>query len=126
VAFDANVFLLKKESAEKLLVPAPAVPAGGEGSPATPAEPPKSTGGALIPSPAAGVVAVRLSGEVPPELWNKVGIKLIPKLRSTNGLRIEVVMTGNVDGSSAASFVDDVKQAITDLDLQGKLNVTRE
>src|SRR6266852_5896508 len=36
----------------------------------------------------AGVV--RLSGEVPPEQWNRIGTKLIPKLRSASNLRVEV------------------------------------
>lgn len=66
----------------------------------------------------------RLSGEVPPEQWNKVGIKLIPKLRSTNRLHIEVVMSGNVDGANVTNFVEEVKQAMSDLGLQAKLNVS--
>jgi hypothetical protein len=61
---------------------------------------------------------------VPPEQWNKVGIKLIPKLRSTNGLHIEVVMSGNIEGKNVANFVDEVNQAIVDLGLQAKLNVS--
>ena len=118
VAFDANVFLLKKEAAEKLLAPPPpAVPSGGESSPITPSEPPTGVGGAPIPSPTPDTVVVQLSGEVPPEQWNKVGIKLIPKLRATNSLHIEVVMTANIDGSGATNFVEEVNQAINDLGL---------
>lgn len=128
VTFDANVFLLKKETAEKLTapVPTPAVPpSGDESTPAMPSEPPKGTDGQPSPVPPS-VVVIRLSGEVPPEQWNKVGIKLIPKLRSTNGLHIEVVMSGNIDGKSAANFVEEVNQAIIDLGLQAKLNVKYE
>jgi len=127
VAFDANVFLLRKETAEKLLAPAPApAPSGGADWPIPPSEPPARAGGIPIPPSEPGVVTVRLSGEVPPEQWNKLGIKLIPKLRSTNGLHIEVVMSGEVDGKSAASFVEEVSQAINDLGLQTKLNVKRD
>jgi hypothetical protein len=64
-----------------------------------------------------------LSGEVPPEQWNKIGIKIIPKLRSANGLHIEVVMSGNIDSASAARFLEELDQAINDLGLQTKLNV---
>jgi hypothetical protein len=107
-------------------VTAPAVPSPiDETPPATPSEPPK--GSTDQPAPLTpSVVVVRLSGEVPPEQWNKVGIKLIPKLRSTNGLHIEVAMSGNVDGKSAANFVEDVNQAINDLGLQAKLNIKYE
>ena len=59
----------------------------------------------------------------PPGQCNKVGVKLIPKLRSTTGLHIEVVMSGKVDGKSAANFVEEVNQAIGDLGLQTKLDV---
>jgi hypothetical protein len=55
-----------------------------------------------------------------------VEIKQIPKLRSTNGLHIEIAMNGNVDGKCAASFVQEVNQAISDLGLQSKLNVKYE
>ena len=55
-----------------------------------------------------------------------VGIKLIPKLRSTNGLHIEVAMSGKVDGKGAATFVEELNQAISDLGLQSKLNVKYE
>ncbi len=126
VAFDANVFLLKKETAEKLTAPLPApVVTPPEDKKETQSEEKKDDGGKTGPLPTR-VVVIRLSGEVPSEQWNKIGIKLIPKLRSTNGLHIEVVMSGNVDGASAANFLDEVKQAINDLGLQAKLKVSYE
>ena len=59
---------------------------------------------------------------VPSEQLNKVGIKLIPKLRLAKGLNVEVVMTGNIDGAGAMNFI----QAINDLGLRSKLNVRSE
>jgi hypothetical protein len=67
---------------------------------------PEGVGDEPTPPPVSGVATVRLDGEVPPEQWNKLGIKLIPKLRSINGLHIEVVITGNVDVKNAAAFAD--------------------
>jgi hypothetical protein len=126
VAFDANVFLLKKETAEKLTAPTPVVtPPPEQKLPETQPEVPEDKSGKTAP-PTPAVAVIRLSGEVPPEQWNKVGIKLIPKLRSTSGLHIEVVMSGNLDGKSAANFVEEVNQAIGDLGLQGKLGVKCE
>ena len=122
VAFDANVFLLKKETAEKLTAPAVPVVTPPEDKKETQSEEKQDDRGKTGPS-LPRVVVIRLSGEVPPEQWNKVGIKLIPKLRSTNELHIEVVMSANVDGKSAANFVEEVNQAISDLGLQAKLNV---
>src|SRR5262249_44761334 len=76
VTFDANVFLLKKETAEKLTapVPEPVVKPIEETKGPTPEEKKDEGGTTNYPPPSA--VVVRLSGEVPPEQWNKLGIKL--------------------------------------------------
>jgi hypothetical protein len=126
VAFDANVFLLKKETAEKLtaLVPAP-VETPPQDKKEIQSEDSKDKGSQTGPLPPR-VVVIRISGEVPSKQWNKIGIKLIPKLRSTNGLHIEVVMTGNLDGTAATTFLEEVNQAINDLGLHAKLNVSYE
>jgi hypothetical protein len=123
VAFDANVFLLRKETAEKLTAPVPVETTPEDKKGPQPED--QEAGGKIDHVPPRAVV-IRLSGEVPSEQWNKIGIKLIPKLRSTEGLRIEVMVSGNVAGGSAASFLEEVKQAINDLGLQTKLNVKYE
>ena len=122
MAFDANVFLLKKETVERLTASAPVSVVMPPEDQVTPEFPPGPTGSETTPV-LPTVVVVRLRGEVPPEQCNKVGVKLIPKLRSTTGLHIEVVMSGKVDGKSAANFVEEVNEAIGDLGLQTKLDV---
>ena len=120
--FDANVFLLKKETAEKLTAP---IPEPVVKPPEDKKEPPvegKKEGGTEAKLPR--VVVIRLRGEVPPEQWNKIGIKLIPKLRSIDGLHIEVVMSGNIDGASATNFLEEVNQAISDLGLGTALHIS--
>jgi hypothetical protein len=68
VAFDANVFLLKKETAEKLTA-LPAIEAPPEDEKETTSDEEKDIGAKVGPMPTR-VVVVRLSGEVPSEQWN--------------------------------------------------------
>ena len=39
------------------------------------------------PEPAARPIRMRLTGAVPPEMWNRLGTKLIPKLKQGANLR---------------------------------------
>jgi len=129
VTFDANVFLLKKETAARLKAPAPAPvnPSAPTGAPSPPVlEEPRPNDSQPQPLPEQKVRVVRLSGEVPPEQWNRIGTKLIPKLRSASNLFVEVNVSGNVDGPNASAFVEDVEQIIQDLGLQGKLRIISE
>jgi hypothetical protein len=128
VAFDANVFLLKKETAEKLLAPpsASVVMPPGDESPQISPQPPNGGGQAPVTPTTPGIVVVQLSGEVPSELWNKVGTKLIPKLRSTSGLKIEVIASGKIDRAGATAFADELTQIINDLGLKTKVQMTSE
>jgi hypothetical protein len=129
VTFDANVFLLKKETAARLKapVPAPVPPSTPAGAPSPPA-PEESSGNGRQPQPLPEqkLRVVRLSGEVPPEQWNRIGTKLIPKLRSTSNLHVEVNVNGNVEGPNTAASVEEVEQIIQDLGLQGKLRIVSE
>ncbi|MBC7336796.1 MAG: AAA family ATPase, partial [Clostridia bacterium] len=88
VAFEPRVFLLTKMRAQALksdIRPEPAP--GSKPSPSPgPAGPPPGPAPDVEPGqpPAAGGerVTLRLVGTVPPELWNRLGTKILPKLRS--------------------------------------------
>ena len=84
VAFDDNTFLLLPAIAAKLSQ-SPAAPAPAAGPEPPPQEPlvltPPSQGGSGLPT-AAQSVQVRLTGSIPPEQWNKIGTRLIPRLRA--------------------------------------------
>jgi hypothetical protein len=51
----------------------------------------------------------KATAEKPSPQWRRR--MMHPNLRSTNGLHIEVVMSGNVESKSAATFVDEVNRA---------------
>lgn len=151
VAFDQGVHLLTKAKAEALKSPvvaaepgagATAEPEGGETAPtpgAGPAPPlgPGSgpsgepgaevgEGGTAVPTlpPKTATKTIRLVGPVPPELWNRLGTKVIPALRKGNfDLRTEVSFVATVDAGVAGVLASDLRHILADLGLEERLSI---
>ncbi|HEX7410254.1 MAG TPA: hypothetical protein VF515_21750 [Candidatus Binatia bacterium] len=126
VAFDAGVCLLRKDSAKARKAGAPPEPVPGPGpqpgpEPITAPEPSLAPG----PAPAPGVTTktLRLVGTVPPEIWNRLGTKLLPKLRAGTDLKVSVEFSVTVDASVAASLESDLRQALEDLGVAGQVRI---
>ncbi len=122
VAFDAGVFLLRKEFAKSLKRGAPAELVLGP----TPAPRPEASPEPRPPSapePAATTTTLRLVGTVPPEVWNRLGTKILPKLRSGSSLRIGLEFTVTVKSDTAGSFVADLQQILQELGLSDAVRV---
>jgi len=66
---------------------------------------------------------LRIYGQVPPELWNRLGTKILPKLRSGSDLKIGVEFTVTVDGSTARNLETDLWQILDDLGLSDQVRV---
>jgi hypothetical protein len=66
---------------------------------------------------------LRVKGVIPPELWNRFGSKIIPKLRSAEQIQALVELTVEVDASACASLELDIQQILSDLDLNGKVSI---
>jgi len=123
VAFDPGVFLLKKAKAESLKK-APAKP--GEPEEPEPPKPPTGPGpgpgpGPEPPTPTA--TTVRVSGKVPPEVWNRLGTRILPKLRNGKNLEISVQFSVSVDSTTAGDLQAELKQALSDLGLTDSFGV---
>ncbi len=69
---------------------------------------------------------LRVKGLVPPELWNRFGSKIIPKLRSAEQLQARVELTVEVDASALASLENEIQQVLSDLNLGGKVVVEKD
>ena len=123
IAFEADVFLLQKSKAKALKTkPGPGQsstpqPEPGPGPAPTPEPGPD-------PGPASKVLHV--SGNVPPETWNRLGTKLLPKLRSGSDLKVHVDFRATVDGKMAKSLADDLRQILSDLGLADAVGVDEE
>jgi hypothetical protein len=129
VAFESSVFLLLKATARTLKTPpepAPVRTAGQvpEVKPVTP--PTEGPGPGPGPTPGAPTQTFRISGDVPPEVWNRLGTRVLPKLRGGSGVRIGIEFTVTVDSGLAQSFQADLKQILEDLGLSGRVQIERQ
>ena len=131
VAFEASVFLLTRAKAEELRAkpvetePPPPPPPPGPGSKAGPA----GTGPEPGPKPATTTsqrrTTLRLTGTVPPETWNRLGTKVLPKLRSGDDLRVGIELSVNIGSASAEAMEGELKQILGELGLDGHVRVER-
>lgn len=131
VAFEPGVVLLKKAKAEELkkkpvtepggtgLFPEPQPPGPEPG--VVPVEPP---GPGPEPGPTTPAKApIHVSGTMPAELWNRFGTRILPKLRSGEGLKIVVDLTATFDGNAGNDVKTDLRQVLRDLGLEGTFNI---
>ena len=131
VSFDAGVYLLRRERAEALRTGSAKAFSlesdSAEGS---------STSGSSTMTEATTVTnqvrvsageearILTLTGAIPPELWNRVGTRLIPKLRSAQAEpRLGVNFDLEIVGNQAVQLVRDLEQAIADLGLADLIKV---
>lgn len=123
VAFDADVYLLKKERA-KTLCDGTTVQEISESESST-AEPEAQI--AQVDeeriTAAASTKTIVLGGTIPPELWNKVGIRLIPKLRSKAQPTLGVNFCLDIESGLAANLSQEIQQVLADLELTGKIKI---
>jgi hypothetical protein len=134
ITFEGNVFLLTKARAKALK--ATPEPAGvgvdtGQGTPVAVVEPETERGSEDVEKKPGGAVSaptrtLRVSGSVPPEVWNRLGTRLIPKLKTGSDLQLLFNAKLTVDASTALSLKKDLEQALADLGLSDRLDVDIE
>lgn len=69
---------------------------------------------------------LRLVGTVPSELWNRLGTRLLPKLRSGDDLKIGIEFSVTVNAAAVQSLEADLRQALADLGIQDKVRIEYE
>ena len=129
IAFENNVFLLTKARASAAKAPA-TTKAGPES--------PKEEQGEIVVQPPTGLgvtsgedksaeqmVQLRLIGEIPSEMWNRLGTKIIPKLKSAGDFKVGVDFSVSIKAKSAATLEAELKQILEDLDLIDKVRFER-
>jgi hypothetical protein len=126
VVFESGVFLLKKEKAKALAegTPQPPIIRTGRDKPPViePAGKPETEERPIEPeSPA--TKTIRLSGNIPPEVWNRLGTKILPKLRSGTDLKICIDFFVTVSSEQFRSLETDLYQILSDLGLSEKINI---
>lgn len=134
VTFEADVYLVGRARAK-------ALKAGGEAS--SPGEKPEEgtgTGAEPPPQPevarpdgerggeqpgieGGGTRTIHIRGNIPPEVWNRLGTKLLPKLRGGSGLRVGVEFSASVEGALAPSLQAELRQVLAELSLSSTVSV---
>ena len=128
VSFEPSVFLLTKAKAEELQSTPGGQPQSETGSTPGPEPGPEPDPGPELgpePSPSDQVATLRLSGTVPPELWNRLGTKLIPKLRSGDKLNVGIDFTVSLAAPMAQTLEAELNQILADLGLGDRVKVER-
>lgn len=67
------------------------------------------------------IKTLRLVGTIPPELWNRLGTKVLPKLRTGTELQIGVNFKVSLKADAARSIRAELNQILDDLGLTGKV-----
>jgi hypothetical protein len=127
VTFDAGVFLLRKDTASALKTGQIVVKANQAAQPIdvepSIVRPTASAGGAVAVAPSTDTRVLRLVGTVPPEVWNRLGMKILPKLRSASDLRIGLDFSIVVKTDAAPTLVSELRQTLEDLGLSESIRL---
>ena len=128
VAFESSVFLVTKARAKELkatteggLPPQPEPPSGSGSE----AEPDPGQGPGPVPTPGTQKTRLRLAGAVPPEVWNRLGTKVLPKLRSGDDLSIGIEFSVSVGSHLAQNLETELRQILNDLGLGEKVRIEK-
>lgn len=125
VAFESDVYLLTRQLARALKEgPPPPEPSPSPGAVTDPS-PIRDTESPPVPTPVPAQEASvrRISGPVPPEVWNRLGTKLLPKLRQYEDLKLCIEIVVKVDSNSARTFDSDIRQILEDLGLTSNVRL---
>lgn len=137
VSFESDVYLLTKAVATALKEPGSATSAGEQGEEkrddgfvlqpppggGTTTAPVPETGRQPAPTPSGSKHTVRVRGKIPPEVWNRLGTKLIPKLRTAcPDLSVRIEFSGSSERDAAALRAE-ARQALVDLGLASAVEV---
>jgi hypothetical protein len=131
VSFEPDVYLLLKTKAKSLKKaeqqPELELQFQGFLTPDIPVSPQPSLGNtpSLETSATPSEKNINITGKIPPDSWNRIGTKIIPKLRNGNNLQINVAISFSVNTSYAQSIESDIDQIIDDIGLSDDLKIMK-
>ena len=68
---------------------------------------------------------LRLVGTVPPEVWNRLGTRILPKLRSGDELSVGIEFSVSIDAALVNNLEAELQQVLADLRLGNQVRVER-
>lgn len=131
VTFDDKTFLVTRARVSALVAQSASAPAavasGAESAPTLILEPPPVPPGVPVKPRGDETVRICLHGKIPPEQWNKLGQKLIPKLRgSGQDLSLSLDASLTIRTQHFAYVEAELRQALRDLSLEGVVQIEKK
>jgi hypothetical protein len=68
---------------------------------------------------------ISVTGNIPPEQWNRLGTRLIPKMRAAGTLTAAISLEAEVDPTRAAALSTELQQIIDEIGLSSSMRVER-
>jgi hypothetical protein len=65
-----------------------------------------------------------IAGDVPPEIWNRIGTKILPKVKHAPGLKVSLEITIELKRGEAMALKRELEQALGEMNLGGRVSVT--
>ncbi len=124
ISFESGVFLLLQSKAKFLKEETEPIPGGSpEPVPIPEPEPKTPSGSEPEPEPVPGLKTFRIIGNMPPEVWNRFGTKILPKLRSGSELKIGIDFSVSMEAGVAKNFEAELRQILDDLGLPDRIKI---
>jgi len=128
ISFDSDVYLLLPAIAKELK--AKAAPEVVEVPIPQPPETPGEVTGPLFPPPTEdttlptpGKRTITVRGEIPTEVWNRLGRTLIPKLKMGGDLSVGLNVSVEVEADTGQGFQQELMQILRDLNIADTIKV---
>ncbi|MCS6898094.1 MAG: hypothetical protein NZM29_08990 [Nitrospira sp.] len=64
-----------------------------------------------------------MTGVIPPEVWNRLGTKLLPKLRAGADLRLGLDFSVDLDANQIGSFETELRQVLQEFNLTQAVHI---
>jgi len=132
VLFDSQMFLLTKDRAKACNAPIKSeirATAAEQPIPSMATALGESTSKTVSPAATdtalpSRATTLRLQGSITPEVWNKLGVRLLPKLRNGEHLKLAVDFSCEMEKDAARTLESELKQALHDLGLATSVQIT--
>jgi hypothetical protein len=69
---------------------------------------------------------ISVTGNIPAEQWNRLGTRLIPKMRAAGKLTAAIRLEAEVDPTRATALSTELQQVIDEIGLSGSIRIERE
>ena len=126
IAFEAGVYLLTKAVAAELKSPEIEPTPGPEPTPPSGPVPPEEPRGPAEPPTSDQLAVVSATGNIPAEQWNRLGTRLIPKMRAAGTVTATIRLEAEMDPTRAAALAIELRQIIDEIGLSGSVLIKRE